>query len=367
MQATNHVVSAQWASRPNDQRFLDVASLGRKVRARRQSSEVLDVALDCMQVRPMTESADADIELVDSRGQHYGQLTHYSFGQLCQRAHAPAGFLRELPPMLACMNLQYKLEAAERRANDEGNDAKILTRRNGSLDIAAVNSGTYGRIWDADVVGAVETYVDLDEWRVPSSSYSGTDPLRVTTLYASDRDIFLFLVNETAEVSASGESLKRGFYVWNSEVGSATFGVAMMLYDRVCDNRIIWGVRDFREVKIRHTSGGPMRFVQTATPQLEAYVRSSPALVEGTIRRAKDKVLGKSQADVLSWMKQRGFTQPQARAAYEAAENDPRGYNPRSVWGLVQGLTESAHELKHTDERVALERKAGALLDLVSE
>ena len=36
-----------------------------------------------------------------------------------------------------------------------------------------------------------------------------------------------------------------------------------------------------------------------------------------------------------------------------------QGLNPRTVWGLVQGVTDYAHEIKHTDTRVDLERKAG--------
>ena len=52
------------------------------------------------------------------------------------------------------------------------------------------------------------------------------------------------------------------------------FGIATFTYDYVCDNRIIWGQRNFRELKIRHTSGGPHRFVANAVPQLTAYAES---------------------------------------------------------------------------------------------
>jgi hypothetical protein len=160
--------------------------------------------------------------------------------------------------------------------------------------------------------------------------------------------------------------LKRGFYVWNSEVGSATFGLATFTYDDVCDNRIIWGQADFAELRIRHTSGGPHRFVAQAAPQLRAYGNAGTGDVVATVRAAKAREVGRDKDAVLAWMKQRGFTLPEAGAAYTAAQRDKRGYNPRTVWGLVQGMTDVAHGIAHTDDRVALESRAGRLLEAVA-
>ena len=363
--ANSNSVHVQWASRPADERFTSVDDLYTKVLSRRESSSVADVALDCVQVAPVdAENLGSEIQVIDQSGKSFGQLTHYAFGQLCNRAGAPAGYLRTLPAQLACIPLQWSLEKRE-TASDEGNDAKILTRVNGHTNIAAVTSTTYGRIWDADVVRAIRDNVDLNVWKVPAASYSENDPKRATTLYASDRDVFMFLVNEDAGIDVDGGTIKRGVIVWNSEVGSATFGIATFLYDHVCDNRIIWGQREFREIKIRHTAGGPHRFVARAVPELQAYAQASTIEIEKTIKRAKATEVADNQQGVTDWLKRRGFTIPQARKAYEMAEKDPRGYNPRSVWGLVQGITDAAHDIKNTDDRTALETKAGNLLDSV--
>jgi hypothetical protein len=51
-----------------------------------------------------------------------------------------------------------------------------------------------------------------------------------TTLYASDRDVFLFLVDDLNPIEAgrlpdgSPDLYFRGFYCWNSEVGAKTLG-----------------------------------------------------------------------------------------------------------------------------------------------
>lgn len=361
-------VHSQWANRPDDQKFITVESLAAKVNARRVSSSESCIALDVAQVIPSSDGSE--IEIIDRRDQStansFGQLTNYAFGQLCARAGAPAGFLRKQPAELACINLQWSLENRE-TSSDEGNDVKLLSRVNGRTNIAAVTSPSYGRIWDSEVVQAIQSNIDLNVWKVPAATYSNSDPLRATTLYASDRDVFMFLVNEQAGLDVDGGTLKKGFYVWNSETGSATFGIACFLYDYVCDNRIIWGQRDFRQLKIRHTAGGPHRFVASAVPQLQSYLGSSVSVIESTIRAAKAREVGKDPASVQAWLKARGFTSQFSRKAYDRAEQDRRGYNPRSVWGLVQGVTDAAHDIKNTDERTVIEAKAGDLLDTLAD
>jgi len=64
------------------------------------------------------------------------------------------------------------------------------------------------------------------------------------------------------------------------------------------------------------------------------------------------------------WLKNRGFTKPEAQAAVEGAQSEPG--NARSVWNIVNGLTNHAHTIKHNDQRVALERKAGKLLKMAA-
>ncbi len=59
-----------------------------------------------------------------------------------------------------------------------------------------------------------------------------------TTLYASDRDVFLFLVDDAHPIEAGRlpngdpDLFFRGFYAWNSEVGSKTLGIAFLLSPR---------------------------------------------------------------------------------------------------------------------------------------
>jgi hypothetical protein len=347
-------LSQQWATRPNDQRFLTLDELGAYVNARQ-----------CVSRETITNEINVVLESEDLRLQnaltgHCVDLTHWSFGQLARLAGAPAEYLRTLPPVLAAPALQWSLE---RRA-ERGEQIKVLTTRAyDRVECRALTSPTYGRIWDTEVVQALRRLGP--EWHVPAASYSGADPLRATTLYASDRDIFVFLCRDEEIDIGGGQTLHRGIMTWNSETGAATFGLATFTYDRVCDNRIIWGAANQQELRIRHTSGAPDRLVREAQPMIDTYAASGAKEIAATVETARRLEVGKDKDSVLEWMNKRGFTRSQARAAYEFAERDShhQGLNPRSIWGLVQGATDYTHDIKHTDARTEIERAAGALLD----
>jgi hypothetical protein len=346
-------VSKEWANRPNDQRFLTLDSLLEHVEKRRATSSTEDDATDHLQ---LTSTDDGAI-VIGNHERPYGELSNWAFGQLCGLAKANAvGYLRTLPAELARLALQWSIEM------NSGRDfMRLLVRKDGADQIGAITTTTYGRIWDAEVVSAVRDHIGPD-WKVPGASYASSDPKRATTLYASDRDVFLFLVDEEHPIEFAGEQLFRGFYAWNSEVGSAKFGLATFLYRFVCDNRNIWGPQNFREISIRHTSGAPRRFMRQAVPMLHEYANAGTAETVQTVRAARAKEIGKDKASVVAWLRARKFTAIEATEAYENAEKE--SLNPRSIWGVVQGLTEGAHAIKHTNDRIALERRAGALLNL---
>jgi hypothetical protein len=301
--------------------------------------------------------------VVPANGEHH-QIApmHWSFGQLAQYAQAPASYLRKLPTELAAINLQWGLERSPLR-----DDALILGQSNGEQHLRAITSTSYGRIWDAQVVNAVERVNASGRWEVPAASYATTNPKRATTLYASDRDVFLFLVDPKNPVEVGGEQLFRGFYTWNSEVGAATFGLTTFLYRYVCDNRIIWGASDVKELRIRHTGGAPERFGWEGERYLRRYTEESTAKIADGIRsaQAKEIPLNKGKGDTVeSWLQSRGFTKAQAKASVETATAEQG--QARSFWDIVNGVTAYARSVPHTDERVELETKAGKLMELVT-
>lgn len=103
-----------------------------------------------------------------------------------------------------------------------------------------------------------------------------------------------------------------------------------------------------------------MRFMQQAQPVLAEYAETDTRETVDLVVNAREKELAKTEVDVKAWLKARGFTREQASVAYSNAEKS--GDNPRSLWGIVQGLTASGHDMKYGDERFEFERKVGKLL-----
>ena len=356
------VASRQWATRPDDQRFLSMEELRNSVLARKRESWTVQTACRDLRILP---AADNELQLVvhDNAIGRDRQIvpTNWSFSQLATFSGAPGSYLRKLPAELAAINLQWGLD------HFDSGETLILGRDNGNAELRAMTGPTYGRIWDIEVVEAVQRVNADGRWKIPSASYSNSDPRRATTLYASDRDVFIFLCDPHNPVEVGKETLFRGFYTWNSEVGSATFGLTTFLYRYICDNRIIWGASSVQELKIRHTSGAPNRFAYEGARYLQRYAEESTRELQSQIQSAQQKevksLMSKDQT-LEDWLQKRGFTKAQAKSGIERA-NEEEG-QAASVWDLVQGLTAYARTIKHTNDRVDVETKAGKLMQLAA-
>ncbi len=128
---------------------------------------------------------------------------------------------------------------------------KTLEIEDGRTELRAVTGPDYGRIFDHELVEAVQKIAGNGtgdtRWKVPgvldwsTSIYNPHADITkdTTTLYASDRDVFLFLVDDLNPIEAgklpdgSPDVFFRGFYCWNSEVGAKTLGIASF-YLRSC-------------------------------------------------------------------------------------------------------------------------------------
>jgi len=357
--------SSEWSSRPDDERYLSLEELHNAVAARRRVSDQAGVALDHCHLVP--DEATNRISLVDpEQNKINASFNNWSFSQFCSLigVNGAQSFLKTLPPTIASIPLQYQMEHGGRA------DAQVLSTSLGGdeAELRAFTSDTYGRVWDEQVTRQLLDRVDTSVWKVPAASYATTDPKRATTLYASDRDIFLFLVNEEHSLEVPGaqgrDRLHRGFFCWNSEVGKTSVGFATFLYEYVCDNRIVWGASDYQEVRVRHSSGGPHRFIREVVPTVKDYLTSSPADEQQQINNAAVKEVGNDKGDVLEWLYKKGFTKKLGEAAYKQTVED--GGNPRSILGVVQGLTAVVRKDGHTDNRIDVERRAGKLLNLAS-
>jgi hypothetical protein len=355
--------NTEWKTRPEDERFLSLTDLHAHCERSRSESRAFNSSSRHYQVVPRDTHTDLCVQDADGTV----ALTHWSFGQLAQRAGAPAGYLRELPSPMAADCINWGLRHA-RSVQDLG--YMIARPTDGDPILKAVTGPTYGRIWNADITQSLcDRFGDgvTGNFRVPGEFGRQVSVTKDnTTLFASDRDMFVFLADEQHGIELPNRrdgrtgSLARGFFVWNSEVGAATFGIGTFLFDYVCSNRIVWGAHEFKEIKIRHTSGAPDRYIHELAPALRDYAESSTANVTHTLMEAQ-----RAKIDNVDDFLAKRFTKQIVSGIQRAHEKD-EGRPIETIWDVTTGVTAYARSLSHQDERVTLERQAGKILDLVS-
>ncbi|KKX29419.1 hypothetical protein [Rhizobium sp. LC145] len=372
----NTRVSSEWFSRPDDERYLSLTELYDAVKARADRATARTVESRAVRVEASRDNAER-LSLIVPGQEASIAPTHWSFSQLCSLVGAPASYMRQLPAPLAGINLQHGL------LSHRAELVKTLETDDGRIELRAVTGPDYGRIWDHELVGAVMKIagngVGDTMWKVPGVLDWATmthNPFvdvtkDTTTLYASDRDVFLFLVDDTHPIEAgrlpNGEPdlYFRGFYCWNSEVGSKTLGIASFYLRAVCMNRCLWGVENFEEITIRHSKFAAQRFAHQAAPALKSFANSSPAPFVAGIKAAREKIVARTDEDRETFLRRRGFSKAETGRIIETVLQE-EGRPPESIFDFVQGLTAHARTKAHQDTRLELEGKARALLERAS-
>jgi hypothetical protein len=164
----------------------------------------------------------------------------------------------------------------------------------------------------------------------------------------------------------SGQELNRGFFVSNSEVGSATFSLTTFLFRQCCGNHIIWGMSEAKNVTLRHSKGAPERFDSEVLPMLHAYATASTQDEQAALKLAGDYLLPEKREDLAALLaKVAKFTNREIDSALLVAKTE-EGDN-RTLWQLVQGFTAYARTFEHLDSRTNLEARAGKLMQLVTK
>lgn len=371
--------TSQWSTRPADQRFKTLESLYQATHEYRVQAATAKASWDSLRV----EADGKEVKLTGKTGVP-AQLTHWAFGQLCSKVQAPASYLRDLPATLAAQNLNHGLA---RKA--DATEAQLMFHRNGSLLLRAVTSDQYRRIWNSEIA---ERLVGMQQfgWQpAKPTTHWGSESVgkcimcsgtgndgkcmycagtgeEYPALYASDHDMFAFLYNLQYVVREPGNSdgLKRGIIVENSEVGASALRFTKFLFREMCGNHIIWGASKVMEISLRHVGDVRERF-ETYQLELKKYAESSASDDEAVISRARTKVLGKTKEEVLDLLfgKRLQLSRKQLEAGYDAVKPEQDG-DPNTVWGVVQGITRHSQTVPFADERTAMDRAAGKIMEI---
>jgi hypothetical protein len=372
---TNNLMLAhnQWATRPPDQRFDSLEEMYTKTYGYYLAAAEAEVGWKGLRVEEAPSNVwNRDDNLyIRGASDRKALVSHYAFGQIAARVGAPAGYLRSLPPELAVKNLNHGLSE-----HNEDTTAKLLFRDNGTLTLRAATSTRYARIWNWEIIQRLQQFADYHHLIPAQSTFTwgqggpgqveaaDLDETAEKALYASEHDMFAFMMSNNTLLDPLGKSVRRGIIVVNSEVGDKSLGFYGFLFRGLCCNHIIWGVDKLSEVRIRHTGDISGKFGD-AVIECRKYLDGSTTEVE-TMMRASTRRLGDTKEEVLDRLfniRTLGISRKALNAGYEAVNPDEDG-DPRSAWGLVQGLTRESQKLPYAEERAVADRAAGKILQI---
>lgn len=375
----------EWATRPTDQRFWDLDEM--YLATLRSANCATEVSIPTHDLRIYAlDDGDLAVALPDERR---ARLGHYAFGQVCSTFGAPAGYMRQLPSYLAKDCLMHSSGRQDRTDRLLLVDESRIERPR----LRAMTSTRYTRVWNHLIVDALRNLQD-EGWVVPPARPTnqpgertriateadvvdfGDSPLSVQVgdeiapagLYASDHDMFAFLIHpdRVVENGLSPAGMRRGTMIRQSEVGASSIWKLDFLFDTVCGNHIVWGAQQVQRTSVRHM--GSTNSVDAAWAAMIEDIAegadAGAAQQEADIRRAQQVILGNGRDEIVELLfKKRWTTRKVADAAYTSAvAHEEQHGDPNSLWGMVSGITRISQQHGFADQRAHLDRDAGKML-----
>lgn len=356
-------LSKEWFSRPADERITGTDSMDARRNIQRIAegywSNSKSAVLNTHQIALVPH--EQGLVLRTPKGA-IAAPSYWAMTQLCQRAGVPAGYLRGSlaeNPALAAECLNYGL----RQREDDRVGLLVNKRAENALQLTACTGPTYGRIWNKDILAAVNRTLD-EKWTVPGifGQAVGAITKENTSLFLSAQDMFIGLSDETRKIEIpnrrNGKAglLSRGVLIGNSEVGAGKLVIYGFLFDYACFNRNFWGVEDFTEISIKHTSGAPERFLREAQPAIQKFLNASTARTTEVLKLAQNTRI----ADPLDFLGKK-FTKPAAQAIVEIHLKEEQ--RPiETLWDANVGATAYARTMPWQDDRLKIERLAGEMM-----
>jgi hypothetical protein len=339
--------SRQLFTRTADERYQSLADLLRATTDIK--SRCVNTAIPRSHLRPFIQASYLSFE---RSGQAPIRLNDWSFTQLCQLAGASKDTVNRLKPDTAAQVFMDLLSSPDERP--ETLQTLVFDNR----IVRSLNGSGYRRLWNPDLVAMLMEYAT--DFTPPQKGFNGA-----TGLYAGEQDMFCFLIDPTGWVEIQGEAFAPGFFVWNSEVGRRSVGIATFWFQSVCSNHIVWDATEITEYTRRHTGDVDTAFTEIRRI-IEALVSNRDSRKDAfasVIAKAMKTRYGHDAQDVTEQLVDAGFVKTLAKRAAAIAEKK----GCFSVWAVVDALTQMSREHAFAGSRNEADAKAARLLALAAK
>lgn len=327
--------------RPPDECFESLGDLRRHCYDLQQASS--ESWFKPQNVSALVESGRVAVRYEDGE---VNSLNEWSFGQLCSLCKISPGTINRLSPDTATKAINETLPSADRP----------IQFLNGEHNVRSIHGINYTRLWNTELLDVVDEFAS--DFGPPKKASSGHGK----GLYAGERDLFAFLVDDNAWVEVGGDQFAPGFFVWNSEVGCRSLGIQTFWYQHICGNHIVWDCIDVKEFTRKHTASvrdglGQIRLMLESLIDVKNQRQEQFA---AKIEQARKTKLGDDAEEVTKLLRKQGIPLGMLKAATKITA----GNNSAFAW--VDALTRATGKLQFAGARNALDQKIGSILSLVA-
>lgn len=360
----------QWASRPADEAVYTFEELLTRTHKARSTSAELEPQL-WGDLRVVPSTGKKGLDLVGPNGG--AALSDWSTRQLCSVIEAPSEYVMRLPANIAAECLTHGIANQNRR---KGNASMLVqSGKSGSL-VRSLTSDIYERVWDHEIAELADSLRTNGTWG-PCEAFKSASAERVARAWGEakplplgwvgDRSSFIALADYEGAVNVNGTMLARFALLSNSEVGAQGFKITFGLMDFACANFILWGCQQVTEVSVRHVGSIRERFATMTAPMSKQLTSGERDNISTRLRLAQNSLIADDQDKVFAKVAQvTRLPKSHIEDAWLRAESTPRYGDPRSVWGMMSGLTEGSQVLHpNADKRLRADEAAAKLMDLV--
>ncbi len=380
MNARPSLSGSRWSQRTPDESFDTIDALRAHVHDRRARAEVHRVPLAAL--RPVEAAHGVDLSLDGAPL----RPTAWAARRYSAEVGLPAQAVQALSPRLATMALAERRAVTHATDPDREVEVVIEHRADRPSLLRSLVSRGYARTWDADLVDALLVPLAARGWQPARANAPGGER---AALFASDRDLFCFLVHEDAPLELDEvhpRPLRRGLLLRNSEVPGTALRVQTFWFDSWCTNHMIFGAREVLDLREVHRSGdgGPLArlleqwadwggFARLDAPPVQAaeIARAAAATPLVPLRGPTEDVVEDAIERTRSLARRARATTalrvPLLRAGARLALERYRrpGAEALTLWSMAGGLTEAAQQrTTYTDDRHRIDAAVGRVLEL---
>ena len=381
-----HEASAQWASRPNEERYWNFPDAISASEAFRNRLTLRDASPEEFEIINYGNVP----ALRNMRKNSVAKLSPLAVDQICRLTKSPANYIRTLPGNIAADCLRHGWEA------NRGSDAIRLQVMDAGTDnrtIRAITSPSHDYLANSLLLQAFGRLVEEGKgWKIPPARWNGDDKVSKRTakeadvlkhagtgmspkvgdeicasgLYVSDRDCFSIIVDDTQSMDEEG-GMYRFMMGGNSEVACGPLEFWSGRMRGICGNHILWNVADVINIRAIHKGDNATRNLSRMSAEVSRRNwRDDRKEFAAAIAAARVCQIAKNKEELIALLFGRKIlSKRDAEVAWDvnsdlASIDGPTG----SAWGIVNAITRMSQYSRFHADRLEMDEAGGKVMEM---